>query len=109
MSSSDEVDPDEDATATAGMELAIQGSQMRPLIFFRGQGELMGHVWSGTASEATPAYRGITLLQDHNQVLRLHNGALMDLSAIGALSVDLNGKIEISLWSRNANSKVEQK
>lgn len=43
ISSSDEAetDPDEDTTATAGMELAIQGVQMRPLTFFKGQGELM--------------------------------------------------------------------
>lgn len=107
--SSEEVDPEEDSTATAGMELAIQGAQMRPLTFFKGQGELMGHVWSGTASEPTPAYQGITLLQDHRQVFPLHNGAFIDFSAIGAISVNLNGKITVSLWNRNAHSKVEQK
>lgn len=111
ISSSDEqeFDPDEDTTATAGMELAIQGVQMRPLTFFSGQGELMGHVWSGTASEATPAYQGVTLTQDHKQMLSLNNGALLDFSALGAFSVDLNGKIEISLWYKNANSEIVQK
>jgi microsomal triglyceride transfer protein large subunit len=104
-----EVDPDEDTTATAGMELAIQGAQMRPLTFFSGQGELMGHVWSGTASEPIPAYQGVTLTQDHKQILSLNNGALLDFSALGAFSVDLNGKIEISLWYKNANSEVVQK
>lgn len=104
-----EVDPDEDSTSTAGMELAIQGAQMRPLTFFKGQGELMGHVWSGTASEPTSAYKGVTLLQDHKQIIALNNGALLDFSALGAISVDLNGKIEISLWYKNANSVVVQK
>jgi microsomal triglyceride transfer protein large subunit len=108
-SEGEDVDPDEDTTATAGMELAIQGVQMRPLTFFRGQGELMGHVWSGTASEPTSAYKGVTLLQDHKQVISLNNGALLDFSALGAFSVDLNGKIEISLWYKNANSEVIQK
>lgn len=102
-------DPNEDEEATAGMELAIQGIQMRPLVFFKGQSELMGHVWSGTASEKTPAYQGITLLQDHKQLIHLHNGAVFDLTVNGAISVDLNGKIEISLWSRNADTRVEQK
>lgn len=57
MGDSGETDPDEDTTVTAGMELYLQGTAMRPLVFFTGQGELMGHVWSGTASEPTPAYQ----------------------------------------------------
>lgn len=104
----EEVDPDEDTTATAGMELALQGVQMRPLTFFKGQGELMGHVWSGTASTPTTAYKGVTLLQDHEQVISLNNGALLDFTSLGALSVDLHGKVEISLWYKNANSEVIQ-
>lgn len=105
----EDVDENEDSTATAGMDLAIQGAQMRRLTFFKGQGELMGHVWSGTASESTPAYQGSTILQDHKQIVVLNNGAIMDFSAIGSISVDLNGKIDISLWNRNANSEVMQK
>lgn len=109
ISSDEEVDPDEDATAIAGMELAVQGSYLRPLTFFKGQGELMGHVWSGTASEPTSAYQGITTLQDHSQRVVLNNGAVLDFSTFGAMSMDLNGKIEISLWYKNANSEVVQK
>lgn len=104
-----EVDPNEDTTATAGMELAIQGVQMRPLTFFKGQGELMGHVWSGSGSETTSAYKGVTLLQDHEHVISLNNGALLDFSSLGAFSVDLSGKILISLWYKNAHSEVIQK
>lgn len=109
ITSTDEVDPDEDTTAIAGMELSIQNIQMRPLTFFKGQGELMGHVWSGTASEPTSAYRGITLLQDFQKTFSLNNGALLDVTITGAMSIDLNGKIEISLWYKNANSEVIQK
>lgn len=108
-SSDEENDSEEDTTATAGMELAVQGSYLRPLIFFKGQGELMGHVWSGTASEPTSAYQGITLLQDHTQKLILNNGILLEFNANGAMSMDLNGKMEISLWYKNANSEVVQK
>lgn len=43
--------------SVAGMELTIMGVQVRPFVFFTGQGELMGHVWSGTASEKTPAFQ----------------------------------------------------
>lgn len=51
-SSGDESDEEE---PTAGMEITLAGSQLRPVVFFTGQGELMGHVWSGTASERTSA------------------------------------------------------
>lgn len=44
-------------TSVAGMELTVMGVQVRPFVFFTGQGELMGHVWSGTASEKTPAFQ----------------------------------------------------
>lgn len=47
----------DEETATAGIELTVLGTQIRPFVFFSGQGELMGHVWSGTASERTPAYQ----------------------------------------------------
>lgn len=109
ISSDEEVDLDEDTTARAGMELAVQGSYLRPLNFFKGQTELMSHVWSGTASEPMSAYQGITLLQDHSQKLILNNGAVLDFTNLGAMSMDLNGKIEISLWYKNANSEVVQK
>lgn len=56
MSSNGE-DEETEESATAGMELSIIGTQIRPFVFFDGQGELMGHVWSGTASEMTPAFQ----------------------------------------------------
>uniref|UniRef100_A0A182PK61 Vitellogenin domain-containing protein n=1 Tax=Anopheles epiroticus TaxID=199890 RepID=A0A182PK61_9DIPT len=110
VSSNDEEAGDgaEEEETTAGMELTVQGMVMRPLEFFNGKGELMGHVWSGTASEPTPAYQGITLLQDNEERFASHNGLTLALSATGAVSIDLNGQVTMSLWGRNAQSKVEQ-
>lgn len=56
-SNDNEVSEQEEETVTAGMELSLAGTQIRPFVFFNGQGELMGHVWSGTASEMTPAFQ----------------------------------------------------
>lgn len=55
MGSSNPDDEPEEEDATAGMEITLSGVQLRPVVFFTGQGELMGHVWSGTASERTSA------------------------------------------------------
>lgn len=61
VSSNDETDPDPtidpNESANGGMELTVLGVQLRPFVFFASQGELMGHVWSGTASDKTPAYQ----------------------------------------------------
>lgn len=55
--SSDDDEASDDEVATAGMELTMLGTQIRPFVFFNGQGELMGHVWSGTASDSTTAFQ----------------------------------------------------
>ncbi|XP_060522931.1 microsomal triacylglycerol transfer protein [Cylas formicarius] len=98
----------EDEPTTAGMELTVLGTQIRPFVFFAGQGELMGHVWSGSASEMTPAFQSTILVQDHSELVRLGSGFVAKLGFKGAASLDLSGKIEISLWSRNAQSLIEK-
>ncbi|XP_074032017.1 microsomal triacylglycerol transfer protein [Leptinotarsa decemlineata] len=97
-----------DESATAGIELTVMGTQIRPFVFFNGQGELMGHVWSGTASEKTPAFQVLALLQDNLEHIRLSNGFIAKVDFRGATSFDLSGKIEISLWNRNAEGLVQK-
>lgn len=99
----------QDEAANAGMEITVQGTYLRPLQFFNGQGELMGHVWSGTASEPTPAYLANTLLHDHHETLQLQNGATVHIDVESAMSIDLNGAIQLSLWGRNAQIQVNKK
>lgn len=98
---------EEDDIATAGMEIGLLGVGIRPFIFFSGQGELMGHVWSGTASEKTPAFQVIANLHHHRELVPLCSGFIADIEVDGALSFDLSGQIQLSLWSRNAQSLVQ--
>lgn len=107
--SNEESEEVQDEIANAGMEITVQGSYLRPLQFFNGQGELMGHVWSGTASEPTPAYLANTLLHDHHETLQIQNGATVHIDIESALSIDLNGAIQLSLWGRNAQIQVNKK
>ena len=57
--SSDELpaEPEPEDHATPGMEITALGVQVQPFVFFSGQGELMGHVWSGTGSEKTHSFQ----------------------------------------------------
>lgn len=95
-----QVDVDGDEEATAGIALQVLGVEIRPYVFFRGTGDLMGHVWSGTASEYTPALQGNFLLMDHMQLQPLLSGLIVQLQLKGALSADLGGSVQISLWNR---------
>ncbi|KAK0175394.1 hypothetical protein PV327_009145 [Microctonus hyperodae] len=106
-SSDDNVDVDDQEVATAGMEIDLLGVGIRPFIFFSGQSELMGHVWSGTASDRTPAFQAIANLHRHRELVPLASGFIAELDIEGAMSFDLAGQIQLSLWSRNAKSLVE--
>lgn len=100
-------DDNTEEETSAGMELVIMGVKLRPYTFFTGTGELMSHVWSGTASDPTPAFQGNILMLDHYQQMALHNGLVADLNLQGAISVDLSGSIQVSLWNRNSHSLVK--
>ncbi|XP_029174443.1 microsomal triglyceride transfer protein isoform X2 [Nylanderia fulva] len=102
-----EAEAADDEVATAGMEIDLLGVGVRPFIFFSGQGELMGHVWSGTASERTPAFQALASLYNYNEYVPLGSGFVAEIDVQGAVSFDLAGQIQLSLWSRNAQSLVE--
>ncbi|XP_014212365.1 microsomal triglyceride transfer protein large subunit [Copidosoma floridanum] len=99
--------PTDNEPATAGMELSVLDVDIRPFVFFSGQGELMGHVWSGTASERTAAFQTIVNLHRHREVIFLGSGFVVEIGVEGAISIDLAGHVQLSLWSRNAQSIVE--
>lgn len=107
VSSQDDGAEADDEVATAGMEIDFLGVGVRPFVFFSGQGELMGHVWSGTASERTPAFQALASLYNHNEYVPLGSGFVVEIDVQGAVSFDLAGQIQLSLWSRNARSLVE--
>lgn len=48
------------------------------------------------------------LLQNHDQHLPLENGFIVELDVKGAVSFDLAGNIQLSLWNRNGEALVEK-
>ena len=107
FASGDGADGGDDEEATAGIEIGLLDAQLRPFVFFNGQGELMGHVMGGTASSRTTALQGSILLQDHQQLMPLFNGMSATFQLTGTASFDFAGQAEVSLWYRNAMSLVE--
>lgn len=107
-SSSNDAEEEQEPT-TAGMELTALNVKVRPYTFFTGTGELMGMVWSGTGSEPTPALQANFMMIDHRQLIPLPNGLVVELRLSGALSTDLSGSVQISLWNRNSHSVVNSR
>ncbi|XP_076635273.1 microsomal triacylglycerol transfer protein isoform X1 [Colletes latitarsis] len=107
--SNQEEDSQDSEQATAGMEIDFLGVGIRPFVFFSGQGELMSHVWSGTASDRTPAFQALASIHNYNEYIPLASGFVADTDVQGAVSFDLAGQIQLSLWSRNAQSLVDLK
>lgn len=48
------------------------------------------------------------MLQDHHEYLRLGPGFIAEFENKGVTSFDLSGRVEFSLWNRNAESLVEK-
>lgn len=112
MSGSEETSegPAEDEATMAGMNLKLLGGYLRPYIFFSGYSELMGHLWSGTASEPTTAYNGNLLLIDHDEGYPLITGFVAEQRMRGLLSIDVSGQVKVSiLWSKRGHSTVTTK
>ncbi|XP_011335273.1 microsomal triglyceride transfer protein large subunit isoform X2 [Ooceraea biroi] len=106
-SQDDDEEEADNEVATAGMEIDLLSVGVRPFVFFSGQSELMGHVWSGKASERTPAFQALLSLYSHSEYVPLGSGFVAEMDVQGAVSFDLAGQIQLSLWSRNAQSLVE--
>lgn len=107
-SADDDDDGGDDEPSTGGMEVTVQGAYFRPLQFFGSKSELTGLVFSGGATSPTPAYTATTVLQDHEDVIRLQTGASVRLNVLGAISINLYGQTEISLWYQTAQCDVNK-
>jgi hypothetical protein len=101
---------DDDEAIMAGMTLRLLGGYLRPYVFFTGIGELMGHIWKGTASEPTTAFNGNLLLVDHQEGYPLISGFVAEQQMRGVLSIDVSGKVKVSwFWNKYSHSVVTTK
>ncbi|KMQ97444.1 microsomal triglyceride transfer protein large subunit [Lasius niger] len=97
----------DDEVATAGMEIDLLGVGVRPFVFFSGQSQLMGHVWSGTASERTPAFQALASLYNHNEYVPLGSGFVAEIDVQGASLVEMNAGVMVHGGTRVHSSFVQ--
>lgn len=71
------------------------------------QAELVGHVWAGTASAATPALRAVVPARSVRGSAPLMLGAALAYRWRGAVSLALDAQAQVSLWWRTARCSLE--
>ncbi|XP_047031771.1 microsomal triacylglycerol transfer protein isoform X2 [Helicoverpa zea] len=92
--------------AEGGLALSVGGARMRDLQLFRGQAELLGHVWAGTASAPTPALRALLPLHEHAAALPLAAGAWARAHTGAGAALALDAAATVSLWWRSARAEL---
>lgn len=91
---------------SGGLALSVGGVRGRSVTLFTGQGELLGHVWAGTASEPTPVLRAARTVGASGVVLPLLDGAALRLERDSLQLLALDAAAQVSLWSRSARSQM---
>ncbi|XP_013140974.1 PREDICTED: microsomal triglyceride transfer protein large subunit [Papilio polytes] len=85
-----------------GLVLTVGGARLPGVTLFDGQAQLLGQVWSGAGSSATPALRALQPLGARRVVLPLLAAGLLQLRADAAVALALDAQAQVSLWSRTA-------
>uniref|UniRef100_A0A8C4N200 Microsomal triglyceride transfer protein n=2 Tax=Eptatretus burgeri TaxID=7764 RepID=A0A8C4N200_EPTBU len=96
---------EEDLETMASMSPILFDLQLRPITFFNGYADLVTKMWSATG-EPTSAVKGSILLIDHSQLIWLQFGVPFGVNLLGALSIDISGSMDVSLWDRQSKTIV---
>ncbi|CAG9565106.1 unnamed protein product [Danaus chrysippus] len=97
---------EEGVEVSGGLALSVGGVRGRSVTLFTGQGELLGHVWAGTASEPTAVLRAARTVSAAGLALPLLDGAALRLERDALQLLALDAAAQVSLWSRSARSQM---
>ncbi|XP_069086337.1 microsomal triglyceride transfer protein large subunit [Pleurodeles waltl] len=96
---------EEDLESFAGMSAILFDVQLRPVTFFKGYSDLMSKMFSATG-EPMNVVKGLVLLIDHSEVIQLQSGLKASAEFQGAISIDISGGMDFSLWYRESKTSV---
>ncbi|XP_036373167.1 microsomal triglyceride transfer protein large subunit [Megalops cyprinoides] len=103
--------PDEgegDLESFSGMSAVLFDVQLRPVTFFKGYSDLMSKMFS-LSGDPMNVVKGLILLTDHSQVIRLQSGLKANVEFQGGLAIDISGGMEFSLWYRESKTSVNNR
>lgn len=88
----DDEEPPEPERVAAGLALSVAGVRRPDLALFESQAELLGHVWAGTGSTATPLLRALVPRAAAAERV-LAAGQLLRCEAGAALALRLDAQV----------------
>ncbi|OQV15525.1 putative Microsomal triglyceride transfer protein large subunit [Hypsibius exemplaris] len=107
MGATEESDASE--TATAGLALELLDVSLPSVVFFNGFSELMSLALSAGGSDPVAELQFNLLTLDAKVNDPLHSGIPVRTDVLTALSLDISGFVQVSLWGRTFNSLVRNR
>ncbi|XP_043917255.1 microsomal triglyceride transfer protein large subunit [Protopterus annectens] len=92
----------------AGMSAILFDVQLRPVTFFEGYSDLMSKMFTATGDPMN-VVKGLLLLADHSQVIKLQSGLEISTEIQGGMAIDISGGMDFSLWYRESKTTVTNK
>lgn len=92
--------------ASSSIHLSVMGQKVKIFELFKGYKELVSLVWS-LPSHMTSFFSANFLTNDQNEYVLLQNGMIVRVECLGALSFDLSGSSEVSMWSQYAKTRLK--
>jgi len=102
-----ETDPADDTDPNASVHLSIFGLPLRPFVLFSSFSDLFDMYMSGAGEKLTSFLSGSVMLLDREESFPLGNGLNLRILVTAAVSFDFSGKAEISIWTQNGKTHIE--
>lgn len=93
---------------SVSLHLSLMGKKLNLAQLFKGYTEMLGLVWK-LPTKMTSLFDINFLLSDQNEYLLLQNGLILKLETLGAISFDMSGKTQISIWSQTADLNFKKR
>lgn len=98
---------DKDETVTAGLNLELLDVSLPSVVFFNGIGELMSMAMSAGGDDPVAEMQFNFLVLNDGVPYYNPNGVIIYTKTKSAVSADLAGFVDISLWGRTSKSLVQ--
>lgn len=93
---------------SVSLHLSLMGKKLNMIQIFKGTSELMRLYWK-LPTKMTSLFDQNFVLSDQNEYLILQNGLILRLETLGALSFDISGLTDISIWSQTADLQLRKR
>ena len=93
---------------SVSFHLSLMGKKLNIIQLFKGTSQLMKIYWK-LPTKMTSLFDQNFILSDQNEYLILQNGMVLRLETLGAVSFDISGSTDISIWSQTADLQLKKR